>query len=703
MTPRRNARQPKATARNNQRHMMFRYAVITILMLLFSGAIAYKLFSTTVIHAGDWNAKAMKEMQRTDTIQPERGEILSDDGQELATNLRYYTVRLDFRAERFMLSRYQLAMDSVADSLALHFPRRTREEWRAHLSKPLEKVVGKRSRSYPILTNISYADLQRLKTFPFFNIRNANRNGMIVESKMRRTTPYGDMARRSIGGVGQTRECNEIHGISGLEKALDSLLYGRIGISKKIPLTKNIVNWTDVPAVPGYSIRTTIDINLQDIVEHELERVLDSCSATWGCAVLMEVKTGDIKAISNLERSKKGDGYIEALNYAVVGFEPGSVVKPISMMIALEDGLVNNLEEVIPIGKSWAYAGGRPITDSHYNGSLRVREVIEQSSNIGMARIITRGYDSNPKGFVERLRSIGFLDPLNTGIAGESTPYFNPNPSRVDLSRMCYGYASQIPPIYTLSIYNAIANGGRYVRPRLVSGLRTETFDSVIPVSYIRDRICSEENARKMQYMLKQVVWGNHGTGRSLKSDKVALAGKTGTCYSVDPETRQYNTGRKRLAFCGFFPADNPKYSCMVLTFHPKRNMFGAASTSGQVMRNIALKMYSRGMLDNASDYTANPAPQSRPMLYGSTQQGRHKAIRDAAGIKQEVHPRAPQPQPRNTVPSVLGLGIREAVVTLEKAGYNVHVQGSGYVRQQTPAAGEPVARGTRVTLSMAP
>ena len=145
----------------------------------------------------------------------------------------------------------------------------------------------------------------------------------------------------------------------------------------------------------------------------------------------------------------------------------------------------------------------------------------------------------------------------------------------------------------TLSIYNAIANGGRYVRPRLVKGLRTESFDSVMPVSYIRDRICSEENARKMQYMLKQVVWGERGTGRSLKNDKVALAGKTGTCYSVDPETRQYNTARKRLAFCGFFPADNPQYSCIVLTFYPKRNMFGAASTSGQVMKNIAVKMYS--------------------------------------------------------------------------------------------------------------
>ena len=348
-------------------------------------------------------------------------------------------VRIDFRCDNFKQNQYLASIDALADSMGKHFPIRTRDEWRKRLEKPLKTEKAKRPRAWPLVGNISFLDLQKIKSFPFFNIGNPNKTGMTVESVLRRSNPYGAMARRSVGGVGQTRECKEVHGIYGLEKALDSLLYGKPGLSKKIALTKDIVNWTDVPPTPGYNVRTTIDIQLQDIVENELNRVLDSCSADWGCAVLMDVKTGDIKAISNLERSKNGNGYIEALNYAVVGFEPGSVVKPISMMIALEDGLVDNLEEVIPIGQSWAYAGGRPITDSHYNGSLRVREVIEQSSNIGMARIITRGYDKNPKGFVERLRSIGFLEPMHTGIAGETTPYFNPEPARIDLSRMCYG------------------------------------------------------------------------------------------------------------------------------------------------------------------------------------------------------------------------------------------------------------------------
>ena len=689
--------------RSTQGHILFRYGFITILILLFSGCIGYKLFSTTVIDAPHWNEKARKQLEKVDTIMPERGDILSDKGQILATNLRYYTVRVDFRCDNFKNNRYLENIDALADSMAAAFPFRSRAEWRERLGKPVSLPRNERPRAWPLISRISYLDLQRIKQFPFFNIGNSNKTGMTVESVMRRTNPYGAMARRSVGGVGQTAECREIHGIYGLEKALDSLLYGVPGLAKKIPLTKDIVNWTDVLPIPGYNVRTTIDIQLQDIVENELNRVLDSCSADWGCAVLMDVKTGDIKAISNLERSKNGNGYIEALNYAVVGFEPGSVVKPISMMIALEDGIVSDLEEVIPIGKSWAYAGGRPITDSHFNASLRVREVIEQSSNIGMARIITRKYDKNPAAFVERLRSIGFLEPMNTGIAGEVTPYFNPSPARVDLSRMCYGYASQIPPIYTLSIYNAIANGGRYVRPRLVKGLVAENLDSVIPVSYIRDRICSEENARKMQYMLKQVVWGAHGTGRSLKNDKVALAGKTGTCYSVDPVTHSYNTARKRLAFCGFFPADEPRYSCMVLTFYPKRNMFGAASTSGQVMKNIALKMYSRGLLGNSSDYTEGAQAISRAQLYGSAKPGRHKSVRAAAGITSESHPAPPKATPANTVPSVLGLGLREAVVALENRGYHVKFQGTGYVKQQIPAYGTRLPRGHQVTLALAP
>ena len=424
-----------------------------------------------------------------------------------------------------------------------------------------------------------------------------------------------------------------------------------------------------------------------------------------GVAVLMEVATGDIKAISNLEKSKTSGQYIEGMNRAVLGFEPGSVVKPISMLLALEDGLVSNINQTITIGNSYAYAGGRAITDSHYNSSLTVKGVIEESSNIGMTRIITNSagpYHNDPSQFHKRLAEIGFLEPMNTGIAGERVPNVPATKSRISLSRMCYGYATEIPPLYTLSIYNAIANGGRYVRPRLVKELIGADFDSVLPVTYIRDRICSEKNAEKLREMLKAVVWGDRGTARAwVRDENVAIAGKTGTCYMI--ENGRYNTSRKRLAFCGFFPADDPLYSCIVLTCNPKQQWTGAASTSGQVMKNIAKKMYSRGMLGNSSDYREISEEGTHPVFYASTKGNAHSLIKRSLDIVEakEIASNVTANPKEGRVPSVVGLGLREAVVKIEEAGYNVSFTGNGYVRSQSPGAGLALKEGEHVRLSL--
>lgn len=686
----------------NRRHILIRYAIIIFFIMILAGCIVYKLVDTTVISADEWNKKAMAELSKVDSIAPERGNILAADGSILATNLRYYTLRIDFRSEKFMEQKYRAAIDSLSDSLAHYFPGRSAAEWQKHLTQPLAKEKSKRPRAYKVIDNISYADYQLIKTFPFFRIKNANRTGLVLEPKMRRVNPYGDMARRSVGGVGVTHG-REIHGISGLEKALDTLLFGKPGLAKKIPLTKGIVPWTDVPAVPGYNIHTTIDIKMQDILENELNNTLEYCNADWGVAVLMEVSTGDIKAISNLEKNANTGKYIEGMNRAVLGFEPGSVVKTISMMIALEDGIVNNVNEVISTGHGWAYAGGRPITDSHGVPSLTVGEVIERSSNIGMSKIITRKYDAHPGGFYSRLKSIGFLEPMHTGIAGERVPRIDSVASnrggRIALSRQCYGYATEIPPLYTLSMYNAIANGGRYVRPRLVGRLVGDGVDSVLPVTYIRDRVCSEENAAKLRKMLTSVVWGANGTGRRLQNDRVKIAGKTGTCYMI--EDGAYNTSKKRLAFCGFFPAEKPLYSCIVLTCNPKQNAFGAAGTSGEVLKNVALKLYSRGMLNNSSEYQPNKDGAAAPTLYATADAQRHNKVRrhlDLNGKKQAIA--APKKIDKG-VPDVVGYGLRDAINALESAGYNVSFSGAGYVSRQVPAAGSIVSKGSKVNLSL--
>lgn len=671
---------------------------------MLAGLIVQKLFSTTVIHAEDWKMIAESEFSVIDTIKPARGNILASDGSILATDLRYYTIRLDYRTERFDEDCLTQNLDALSDSLAKYYSFRSSKEWATYLSEPLKKPIGERPRSKKIVSNITFSDYERLRTFPFFSIRNRNKNGLVVEKNMRRSNPYGQMAKRSIGGVGEQAN-QEIHGVSGLEKALDSLLYGVPGTAKRIALTDHIGHQTDIPAKRGYDIITSIDIKMQDIVENELNRILDTANADWGVAVLMEVATGEIKAISNLEKSPDSGQYIEGMNRAVLGFEPGSVIKTVSMLLALEDGLISDLNQTIPIGSSYAYAGGKPITDSHYNSSLTVKGVLEQSSNIGMTKILANvngPYHKNPAFFRQRLSEIGFLDPFNMGIAGERIPYIDANPSRISLSRMCFGYATEIPPIYTLALYNAIANGGKFVKPRLVRRLIGEDMDSTIPVTYVRERICSEENARKLVEMLTAVVWGDHGTARHIVRDpNVRIAGKTGTSYMVD--SNGYNRSKKRLTFCGFFPAENPQYSCIVLTCNPKRNLMGAPSTSGQVVRNIASKMYSRGMFGNSSDFRNGESENSQLTFYSSNDENRHKWVKKGIGQNdtKELSPRKKITVSSNEVPQVIGLGVREAIVLLEKAGYNVAFKGSGYVRHQTPDPGTKLKKGETVDLTL--
>ncbi len=700
------AKKSNSRASSKRRHILSRYLLISVFIFLLAGFVVYKLFRTSVIDADKWNKKAETELAKVNIIYPERGDILAADGSVLATNLRFYTVRLDFRSERFKLQEYLDSIPMMADSLVKFFPgRATRKQWIDSLTRPAQKPFEKRPRGYRIIDNLSYAELQKIKTIPFLRLKNPNKNGFVVDTKMKREHPYGDMARRSIGGVGQTRESREVHGISGLECALDSLLYGVHGVSKKINLTRRIADWTDTAAVRGYNIVTTIDINMQDIVESELNSILETCDADWGVAVLMEVKTGDIKAISNLEKSRKTGRYIEGMNRAVQGFEPGSVMKPISMLLALENGLVNNLNEVIPTGSSYAYANGRPITDSHYNAALTIEGIIEQSSNIGMTKVITRNnsiFHAKPSRFYDELERIGFFEPMHTGIAGERIPVVEKKPSRLSLSRMCYGYATMIPPLYTLAIYNAIANNGRFVRPRLYSRLIGEENDSILPVTYVRDRICTEENARKLKQMLGSVVHGDHGTARHfVRNNLVSIGGKTGTCYMVDPETRKYNTGSKRLAFCGFFPLEDPKYSCIVLTCRPRQNLMGAASTSGQVLKNIAVKMYSRGMLGNSSDYHTDEPPMGKsPRIYRTTNPESYDLISAISGVK--GNPSTPiVTVSKGIIPDVTGLGLREAVAAIESAGYNVSFTGRGYVNSQSPAAGTVGKTGSTVTIKL--
>ncbi len=690
---------------------MARYLIITAGILLVASYIAFCLFQNTVLHADKWNQKASLELSRSSKVlYPDRGDILADDGTVLATTMQYYTVRIDFGSEAFRWKEYVAALDSLAQAMQAHFPIKGGvEAWADSLRAPLRRAEnGKKSRSWRLIKNITNADYRQIRNnFPFFHWLNSARCGIIRDKVKRRRNPYGDMAKLSIGVVSEHPD-GQIHGMSGLEYALDSLLFGKPGVNKLVNFTRGIGNWTDIPAVKGYDVVSTINVQMQDILENALLDRLQYSRAEWGTAVLMEVETGEIKAISNFEEYPLGSGsghYVEARNRAVMRFEPGSVVKTLSMMIAVDDGIVKDTAEVIPIGASYrAFGQGKPITDSHFNSALTVTGVLEESSNIGMARIICRAYN-DPKAWHDRVKRLGFLEPLNSGIGEERAAYFPVVPIKagglVTLSRQSYGYATEIPPLHTLSIYNAIANNGKYVRPRLIKALRRDDFDSIVPVDYIRPQVCSERTASIMRAMLTKVVAGSRGTARALRNPYVSIAGKTGTCYSVDSITHKYDTSRKRLAFCGFFPADKPKYSCVVLIYHPRENAMGAASTSGTVLKNTALALYSRGLLDNRSDYHTdapqNPAP---PTLFTSAD-SRLSSVFDAEfGIKASRF-KAPAQTAGGTVPDVLGMGLREAVAVIEHSRFNVNFQGSGHVSSQDPRPGTPLSRGGTITIKL--
>lgn len=674
----------------NKDQIMLRYTLILVAIIIVAVAVVWRLFSTTVIYREQWQQKAMDIISQEATVDPERGKILADDRSVLATNVTFYQPRIDLRAEGINKDTLEKYLPALADSLAAMMKNRTAPEWEDYIWEAYQNRNSIRgARSFPLGTRLTYEQLLRLKSFPFIS-KGRRHTGFYYEPISRRFNPYGAMARRSIGRVGYDSIKGRQAGISGLESALDSMLYGTPGKARRTQFTTGIGFYEQQPAVQGYDVMTTINVVLQEIVDQELTNICQETNADWGTAVLMEVSTGKIKAISNLERNEKTGQYVESVNYAVMGFEPGSVMKPISMMVALEDSIITDVNEIIVTGHSFAYAGGRPITDSHGAASMPAHSVIAYSSNIGMAKIILRKYESQPGMFHHRLREMGFFDPLNIGIRGERIPVVdsvgNKNWDRIQLSRMAYGYSTLLPPICTLTMYNAMANGGKYVRPRLVERfIREGEPDSIVPLSYIREQVCSPENAAKLRQMLYEVVHDPHGTGKSLKNNIVALAGKTGTCYVNQPG--QGYTAKKRLSFCGFFPYENPQYSCIVVMQGANR---GAAGSSGRVLKNVALKMYSLGLLGDRPDYhSADGDGGKQPSLYATVSD--KKSRQDMAkqlGLANFRSLKTPATEtPQGQVPDVIGLGAREAVAIIENAGYRVKLNGSGYVVAQKLAA----------------
>ena len=696
-----------------------RYGMISAALVVLAVAIVGRLVNTTVIKAEEWNSTADSIMNQLKVITPERGNILADNGNILACNLTVYDINFDMRHQKVSDLGKKLpwaSIDSLADSLDVYFPlhgkvdtpvkKDSPDSWHAKLKKEFEKNVDDRPRALKIIKKGSLEDFEQIKAFPFFNRfkGKGTRNPVYTDSRTVRIYPFGKMAYRSIGRVNEDSTRNyEVHGYSGLEKDLDNLLYGKPGYAKKVMMTSGVDNWVDQAPLRGYDVQTTINIDMQDMLEEELTKVCQEHGAMWGTALLMEVSTGEIKAVANVEKLKDGT-YGEALNRAVRGFEPGSVMKPISLMIAFEDGLVKSVNDMVDCSPF------QQTTDPHAPRSKNMKQVIEMSSNTGISRVMFRGYSKNPESFHERLRSIGFLDSMKSGISGEEIPFMAPLGEKdrrgikqtmtgrlLSLARQCYGYSSEIPPLYTLAYYNAIANGGKMIKPHLVKRITNELKDSVINLEDLTIQVCSEATAAKVRECLLEPVWGKHGTAQVVQDERVKIAGKTGTAFPVPENGGVYDKTKRRLAFAGYFPADNPKYSCMALIMAPAGN--SAARTSGQVVKNMALKMFSRGLLNNISTYT-DTRSESKPVI--SISDKNNAQMRSKLGITSAAtFANKNNDANDGTVPDLSGYDLGSAVRILEQRGYRVTVEGAGYVVRQSPEAGTPLKRGGKVQLGL--
>lgn len=703
---------------SNRNRILMRYSVISLGFLIFAAIIVLRLINTTVVRASEWNERAEEMLSGTTPIAPERGNILADNGSILACNLLAYDVKIDLRHAKILQLDKKLPwkdIDALADSLDKHYPLKadlktipakdSEDSWHTKFRKEFAKKKDDRTRALRIVKKGTLEDFEKIKSFPFLKDFKGNgaKNPTYVESKTVRIYPFGKMAYRSIGRVNEFN--GQIRGYSGLEKDLDSLLFGKEGKAKKVMMTSGVGNWVDTPAERGFDVQTTINIDIQDMLEEELTNICMKTNAVWGTALIMEVETGELKAIANVEKLDDGS-YGEALNRAVLGFEPGSVMKPISLMVAFEDGLVKSVNDVVDCSTF------QMTSDPHAPRTKNMKQVIEMSSNTGISRVIFRGYSKEPQKFKERLASIGFFDPMKSGISDEETPRFpdlGPTDRKgntqtmvarhLSLARQSFGYAATIPPIYTLAYYNAIANGGVLVKPHLVKRISNEVIDSVIDVSKLSRRICSEENAEKVKMCLKEPVWGSHGTARGLQDDRVVIAGKTGTAFPVFEKGGGYDKSKRRFAFCGFFPYDNPKYTCMALILAPAGSG-GAGTTSGMVLKNMALKMFSRGLLDNNATFTAEQS-QTEPIFTTSEQNNSHVIASHLGVKKRKAFKDNRNDSEKGSVPDLAGYDAKAAIRILESMGWNVKINGAGYVTSQMPAAGTPLKRGSTIKLGL--
>lgn len=705
--------------------ILFCYFIVVLLLGLVAVGILMRAFDTAFVEKEKWEKVAESQKRPNRMVLPGRGNIYSFDGKLMATSVpRYYTY-LDFRAEGLKVDSFLKSKKNGVDSLSIYlsrkFQNRTPAGYKAHLLRGLKS----KSRQYPVYEGrISYSDLKEIKKYPFFRL-GRNKSGFYTKEMVQRQKPFGTLASRTIGDIyGEIEASGTTKGKNGLELQYDSLLRGQAGLSSVRRVGGGWTNVIEVEPVDGLDIRTTIDINVQDITEKSLVDMLKKIDAESGTAVVMEVATGEIKAITNMGRIREGV-YGETKNHAVADeTEPGSTFKVASIMVALEDGLCQPSDTVDVGNGIFMYKGAR-MTDHNNNrggyGRISVEQAIWYSSNIGVAKTILKGYENQPTKFVEGLYRVGMNADLRLEIPGAGRAKIRlPNDtvhywSKTALPWMSFGYETQIPPIYTLTFFNAIANGGKMVRPMFTkeimhNGKPVQKFSTEV----IKSSICSDKTLLIIQDMLLGVV--EKGTGKAVHSDILRIAGKTGTAQIATGGV--YRTSGHQVSFCGYFPADEPKYSCIVVIRRPRIGYPSGGTMSGGVVKAIAEKVYASHMSFNIRDMEPDSLAVKLPLPKGGDLKALEEVL-DRLDIEVDtdsVNTRWVKAERvegldevklkdvtirQGLVPNVVGMGAKDAIYLLESAGLRVSLNGLGRVSSQSISPGLRVSKGQTVSLTL--
>ncbi|MDR0395335.1 MAG: PASTA domain-containing protein [Tannerella sp.] len=711
--------------------IFIRYFLITFLLTLVAIAILGFAINIGIREREGWLKLAEGLKKPSQLVSPTRGNIYSDDDRIMATSTPRYYMYIDFKAEGFALDSFRNGKYNNVDSLAYYLSGKLKDRTPGGYKTYLLKGLKSKTRYYPVYAGtISYADLKEIKTFPFFRFHR-NRCGFYANEIILRQKPFGMLASRTIGDIENKADSNGLtEGRIGLELRYDSLLRGVPGLNSPQRYGEQWRDNIEIEPTDGMDIRSTININIQDLVEKALTDKLKELDADVGTAMVMEVKTGEIKAITNMERVGPGR-YAETVNHAMADeIEPGSTFKVASMMVAIEDG-VTEPGTPVDVGNGIYMYANRRMTDHNSNhggyGMITAEKAIWYSSNIGVAKIILNGYEHNPKKFVDGLRRIGMDTNLKVEIPGAGKPKLRwPTDrywSKTSLPWMSFGYEVRMPPIQTLTFFNAIANNGKMVRPMLVKDImKNNKVVKHIEPEVLIPKICSERTLDIIRDMLYNVVnykdptpAHRDGTGKPARSDVLTIAGKTGTAQIASGGV--YKTAGHNVSFCGYFPSENPLYTCLVVITRPRVGLPSGGLMCGTVVKEIAEKIYAHSMV---IDMKKMP-DDSLKIPYPNVKNGDYEALKnvmDGLKIKADVTTKINSkyvtarendgkvtlkdlPLTGNLVPNVVGMGAKDAVYALENCGLRVSLSGRGRVVSQSVKNGAQVVSGQTVTLTL--